>query len=87
MLQIELSTESKYDVPKMRPVSSLSLCRWSFTETTQLTGEKKWEEDTGKERYAESKPKVQQPRTGNVVRFVGLEMGQEVKIQGGSGHF
>lgn len=48
---------------------------------------KKWEEDTGKERHAESKPKVQQPRAGNVVRFVGLEMGQEVKIQGGSGHF
>ena len=52
-----------------------------------MTGEEKWEEDAVKKRYAESKPKVQQPRTGNVVRFVGLEMGQEVKIQGGSGHF
>lgn len=52
-----------------------------------MTDEEKWEEDAVKKRHAESKPKVQQPRTGNVVRFVGLEMGQEVKIQGGSGHF
>ena len=36
----------------------------------------KGEEDAGKKRYAESKQKVQQPRIGNTVSFVGLEIGQ-----------
>lgn len=39
----------------------------------------KWEENPEKKNYAEFKHKVYQSRIGNLVRFAGLETGQQVR--------